>query len=537
MFKWAFERFHEAFRVRPGVFFTDGDQWMIAALEELSVPGGIWEGMLHFYCVFHLWKNMFKHVSPLYVGQKENWREVATNFWRVTKETDERSVLDFQKDWSDMISLVKKTATKGANVDKAVAWLEGLGKIAQKWVARYTWATLTYGIHSTQRAEAIHSAIKKWLRASTSLRSLVAYLVQYNIESRTRKAAKGVTLALRQAAAEYSTLPVVEAVRGKINAVALDMLLQQASQALEYNCTELPPLPGGGQGAGKGEKRYQMVRIKSAAPPVLELDEKGEMKSWNSHDFELGLELYDRDRITTFTSCSCQYTTAVGLPCRHIIGVYVLQQRHDFCPTLFAGKWLNIDEKQKFAMKSALLAVPKAGTARSSRSAPTTKAERFAKAMSALRPLADIMSSSDGNLHAGEQWVAQIVATLRDAGVQGVKLPPPPPMPAAAAARAGVSASAIVPAATGGTGGEGGGGRGGGAIISVAESSSAGEAAAAGGRGRGRGGGRGRGRARAAAPPLAVPVANPANDESAKPGRKRQNRYAPPAGPTSKKGK
>ena len=42
MFQWAFEKFHEAFRVRPGSFFTDGDLSMIKALKNLCAPGGIW---------------------------------------------------------------------------------------------------------------------------------------------------------------------------------------------------------------------------------------------------------------------------------------------------------------------------------------------------------------------------------------------------------------------------------------------------------------------------------------------------------------
>ena len=136
MFQWAFEKFHEAFRVRPGSFFTDGDLSMIKALKNLCAPGGIWEGTLHFYCVFHLWKNMYKNVSPLFVGLKEKWREVATEFWRITKDSDERRIMEFQNEWKALMKLVDESASKGANVKAGLAWLEKWGGMAEQWAAR-----------------------------------------------------------------------------------------------------------------------------------------------------------------------------------------------------------------------------------------------------------------------------------------------------------------------------------------------------------------------------------------------------------------
>ena len=178
--------------------------------------------------------------------------------------------------------------------------------MAEQWAARHMWGTPP-DVHSTQRSRR-SLGDQAVVACERNAEELVTFLVQYNIESRTKKEAKAVSLALKQATDAYTTMPVVEAMRGQINALAFEKLLGQASQALSYKCTKLPPLPGGaGASEGAGEERYLMQRIKSAPKPRLELKADGEMKKWEFAEDE-GLELCDTDRITTFTWCSCQYT-------------------------------------------------------------------------------------------------------------------------------------------------------------------------------------------------------------------------------------
>lgn len=48
----------------------------------------------------------------------------------------------------------------GEKLNKQLKWLESLRARKEQWAACYTWRHRTFGIHSTQRAEAIHSAIR-----------------------------------------------------------------------------------------------------------------------------------------------------------------------------------------------------------------------------------------------------------------------------------------------------------------------------------------------------------------------------------------
>lgn len=54
----------------------------------------------------------------------------------------------------------------------AFEWLEALGERHEQWAARWTWQHMTLDIHSTQRAEAIHSALQHIISTSDKLNKL-----------------------------------------------------------------------------------------------------------------------------------------------------------------------------------------------------------------------------------------------------------------------------------------------------------------------------------------------------------------------------
>lgn len=79
---------------------------------------------------------------------------------------------------------------------KALEWLANLGKRAQKWAARWTWQQLTLGIHSTQRAEAMHSAFSHIIRNSDNLATLFEKLGRFEDNQAVVKQMKNERIAL-----------------------------------------------------------------------------------------------------------------------------------------------------------------------------------------------------------------------------------------------------------------------------------------------------------------------------------------------------
>jgi hypothetical protein len=144
-FVWAFEQFLKTFRVAPSVFITDGDPKMARAVAKVFPAR-----TQHMLCIYHLSLNFHEHIKPLF-PDKEQFNRAVDLFWRIAKETDERSKTRFEDDWSELTTLASSsTIDNEEKVDAAVEWLGTLASRRQKWAARFTWSTQTLGAHSTQ---------------------------------------------------------------------------------------------------------------------------------------------------------------------------------------------------------------------------------------------------------------------------------------------------------------------------------------------------------------------------------------------------
>ena len=73
-FLWALACFHQTFKVAPRVFFSDSDAGIDHAFSKLS--NDVWRGALHFYCIFHISKNFYQHLSPVFVGDIKKFQHV-----------------------------------------------------------------------------------------------------------------------------------------------------------------------------------------------------------------------------------------------------------------------------------------------------------------------------------------------------------------------------------------------------------------------------------------------------------------------------
>jgi hypothetical protein len=143
-FEWGFKEFMKAFRVAPGVICTDGDPAIAAAVRAVFPSS-----TKHQLCLFHLSLNFKDHIKKCFPSQSD-YVPVLDAFWRIAKETDERKRETFDDDFDQLVAWVASSGGAEDNVAKATEWLETLRKKNYQWAARFTWATCTRGVHSTQ---------------------------------------------------------------------------------------------------------------------------------------------------------------------------------------------------------------------------------------------------------------------------------------------------------------------------------------------------------------------------------------------------
>jgi hypothetical protein len=179
------------------------------------------DGTVHLFCLYHIYTNLFKHMSKLFGADRTAWHAFVNRFWRIAKLSDSGTRANFGQrsrasctpprtprssartrrqlippppplhtatEWAELTTLaLASTCCDQKTRQLAFEWLRALGTRALRWAARWTWEHLTLDVHSTQRAEAIHSALCNIISASDKLAKLLEKLSEFESNRVMRK--------------------------------------------------------------------------------------------------------------------------------------------------------------------------------------------------------------------------------------------------------------------------------------------------------------------------------------------------------------
>ena len=312
---WAFECFHAVFKVKPLTLVTDEGAAILAAFDLFSAKPGVgWHNVVHRLCIFHLSKNFWTHISPLF-SDRSKFHQVTSLFWRICKCTDANATDSFDGEWDGLIEVVAEYANNtGSKLESAKVWLQQIKMKAPRFVYRFTWSQCTYLINSTVRSEAINSAVKvRMAKSNMKLSTLVDNLDEYNLSSREQKNADAVRLALRQLSAP--ALPVwIDRLRSKVTPYAFELVTAQYTLSVNYAAELLPDQDD----VDVWHREYKVLFLSSVSDQRSEYiyDDLGNLTSSAPEDF--GLFDGPISRVASIVSCSCQFSIASGLDlCRH----------------------------------------------------------------------------------------------------------------------------------------------------------------------------------------------------------------------------
>jgi hypothetical protein len=292
-------------------------------------------------------------------------------------------------------------------------------------------------VHSTQRIEAVHSAVAQFLRANMLLTALVPALESYSANVASAAETRSIRHALlNESAKKCGAHPHINAAAKVVSPYALLLLTAQVQQASFYLVVEREETPG----------TYTVTRSWDDEAQRTDVDADA------GADVGLASARFSSARTTTLEGCSCQFMDCYGLPCRHMLRVLTLKQALAVPEALLHIRWRPLSpERVRFLTEELRRCRPPraAGTAGE---AALTRDDRFALLMASCRGLADVGATSDSLYERCRLGIAHVLDDLRK-----------PTAPASATARADAAAAAAA-ARAGGSGGSGGdGGAGGGA--------------------------------------------------------------------------
>lgn len=123
-FAWAYSAFSQSFQsTTPKILFTDSDQAMANARCK------VWPDTTYLLCVFHIWKNFYQHIHPLFMYRKEEWSKVSHSmWWKQCKDTDASDRRDsFNDNFQSLIDYITNNASvRKEVVQKQIPWLQSL---------------------------------------------------------------------------------------------------------------------------------------------------------------------------------------------------------------------------------------------------------------------------------------------------------------------------------------------------------------------------------------------------------------------------
>lgn len=321
---------------------------------------------IHLLCTYHLWKNFYKHIHPLFKGKADGWKAVAGKWWKIVKDSDEAGKLDFDARWRDLVDYIAQQTSLNddQNVNR-VKWLSNLAQKKEKWAACYTWSTCTFGIHSTQRAEAIHSAIAMFCKTTHSIMEFTNMLEKMSEEQQLKSEIDACKLVLQQQqhGGNAALMPAAMEIMEKVSPFAGEIVKGQALQAVAYSLAD-----GVTQSADDADdKRYKVTRRQpNVVHPVSEDSTGNTVESDNDRRVDFGASSFSsRQREASLSSCSCQFHKVWGLPCRHMFLIHLLKQRRGSVMHLVVSFWQRQQDSSSGVSETVTPVVPARNSRRS----------------------------------------------------------------------------------------------------------------------------------------------------------------------------
>ena len=397
-FEWCFRCFAKYFRVPPRVLITDGDGNIERAFDIMK-RNLLWVHCVHHLCVFHISKNVYKHVRPVFGANVKGFSSMQDKFWKIAKNSDVGSILQFDEEWEELILLVTDEVrdSEADNVTRVINWIKvELYNKRRKWAARYVSQHPTCGMLSSQRAEVTQAKLKSGLSANSRVVDLLQHIDDKNENSAARASVFEIQLNYRNIADSAHSLNIIRLLRPVLTPYAFSLVLAQEKQSTHYwsiactnprssqvneeeNDSDMEYNQSGEEGdegsfrkysplvvdrdgvlhalvPAAAEQQYAVIRH-AAAPPQeeveLEYDEDGCVINFDTAT-ETSHVSYRR---TTTTWCSCMFFICMGgLPCRHMIHLLMTLQINKYPTNRILQRWLAMSAYQVDSAVSRMLA-------------------------------------------------------------------------------------------------------------------------------------------------------------------------------------
>ena len=203
-------------------------------------------------------------------------------------------------------------------------WLRSLYDRRKQWAACFTWGYVTYGIHSTQRSEAIHASISCWC----SKTNMLVELYQKLSNLAKTHAMTSATLYVRQlwkdtVRRNNEDYAFLREIKDEITPKAFDAIQNQASLFPRYRVSPYDTTKEGYHVMYESVNDRKKISLMPNDANIYKISYVTSERRQDLVSLDEGLNEFTSISFVdaTLKVCSCQYSTNYGLPCRHQLAV------------------------------------------------------------------------------------------------------------------------------------------------------------------------------------------------------------------------
>jgi hypothetical protein len=159
-------------------------------------------------------------------------------------------------------------------------------------------------------------------------------------------------------------------------------------------------------------QKYKLCYV----PSDNRTEDGSKMSRKDALNISLGLpsdQVIESDVIVSLTSCSCQFYSSWGLPCRHMLALMNFLHKQTFLSEHITPAWCRQSSDVEEQLIKDLFSKLDHKRTRAT-TATSTIQERRAEWLSVVRPLTDLVTESDASLKIGKDNVRELVQELKN---------------------------------------------------------------------------------------------------------------------------
>lgn len=358
-FEWVFKQFKSICKETPPVIFTDEDQGMTIALQN------IFPDSCHRLCIWHMNRNMIKNLGGILGSHLSDFLKDFNGL--AYKKTDEK---EFESLWEEMVKKYCEAINK-----ESIGYLDHTYSTRKRWARTFYSGLFDGGMNSTQRAESFNASLKRLVCNRTRLSDLMKVAVLETEQTEKEKRLLEEVKHIRNGSAipSIAATPLVTSLAKRLTPYAFGLVKGELEKSVNYCSTE---------------------------DGLVSFRQKPEKQR----------------RVSFLTSCECMFPSRMGLPCKHILNYSQRVQAQDLPEQGVADRWLheqpcnvhiqvafNVLEREFEAQAAAL---------------PYSEQERYIYLQSAFKAISAKYSST--KFEELKSWTA---AMLSERIVDGIPLP------------------------------------------------------------------------------------------------------------------